>query len=240
MLETAEKRSRNRAEIQDAYKWKLDDIYSDWPSWEKALAELESRIGEYAALKGTLGKGPDQLLKAYQLNDALGQLAYTVYFFPSLKYDEDQRDNQVNGRRQQVQALMARWQEATSWLSPELLAIPLETVRKWMASHADLAQYRFAIEEVFRQQEHVLDEKGERLMSLSSRLSGAPNEAYQSLSTADAKFPDITLSTGETVTMSYGQYRAVMATNRHQPDRRAAFLAHYGTYSQSLNTYATL
>ena len=240
MLETAEKRSRNRAEIKDAYKWKLDDIYPDWSSWEKSLAELERRIGEYAALKGTLGKGPDQLLKAYRLNDALGQLAYTVYFFPSLKYDEDQRDNQVNGRRQQVQALMARWQEATSWLSPELLAIPLETVRKWMTSSSDLAQYRFAIEEVFRQQEHVLDEKGEHLMSLSSRLSGAPNEAYQSLSTADAKFPDITLSTGETVTMSYGQYRAVMATNRHQPDRRAAFLAHYGTYSQSLNTYATL
>ena len=104
----------------------------------------------------------------------------------------------------------------------------------------DLAQYRFAIEEVFRQQEHVLDEKGERLMSLSSRLSGAPNEAYQALSTADAKFPEITLSTGEKVTMSYGQYRAVLATNRHQPDRRAAFLAHYGTYSQSLNTYASL
>ena len=240
MLETVEKRSRNRAEIKDDYKWNLDDIYPAWSSWEKALAELERRIGEYAALKGTLGKGPDQLLKAYQLNDALGQLAYTVYFFPSLKYDEDQRDNQINGRRQQVQALMARWQEATSWLSPELLAIPLETVRTWMKSRADLAQYRFAIEEVFRQQEHVLDEKGERLMSLSSRLSGAPNEAYQSLSTADAKFPEITLSTGETITMSYGQYRAVMATNRHQTDRRAGFLAHYGTYQQSLNTYATL
>ena len=240
MLETAERRSRNRADIGDAYKWRLDDIYADWPAWESALAELERRIGEYAALKGTLGQGPGQLLAAYRLNDALGQLAYTVYFYPSLKYDEDQRDNQVNARRQQVQALMARWQEATSWLSPELLTIPHATVRRWMDANPDLALYRFAIDEVFRQQEHVLDEKGERLMSLSSRLSGAPNEAYQALSTADAKFPEITLSTGERVTMSYGQYRAVLATNRHQPDRRAAFLAHYGTYSQSLNTYASL
>ena len=119
---------------------------------------------------------------------------------------------------------MARWQEATSWFSPELLTIPLETVRGWMDANADLAVYRFAIEEVYRQQEHVLDEQGERLMSLSSRLSGAPNEAYLALSTADAKFPEVTLSTGETVTMSYGQYRAVLATNRNQADRRAAFL----------------
>jgi oligoendopeptidase F len=40
--------------------------------------------------------------------------------------------------------------------------------------------------------------------------------------------------------MSYGQYRAVLATNRSQPDRRAAFLAHYGTYANSINTYASL
>src|SRR5262245_28710647 len=240
MLAAPETRTRNRAEITDAYKWRLDDIYPDWATWESALAELERRIGEYAALKGTLGSGPGQLLAAYQLNDSLGQLAYKVYFFPSLKYDEDQRDNQVNARRQQVQALMARWQEATSWLSPELLTIPLEKVRGWMNATPDLAVYRFAIEEVYRQQEHVLDEKGERLMSLSSRLSGAPNEAYQALSTADAKFPEVTLSTGETVTASYAQYRAVLATNRRQSDRRAAFLRPYGTFGKNINTYASL
>ena len=139
-----------------------------------------------------------------------------------------------------MQALLARWQQATSWLSPEILTIPLETVRAWMNESADLAVYRFALEEIFRLQEHVLDERGEQLLSLSSRLSGAPNEAYQALSVADAKFPTITLSTGQEVTLSYGQYRAVLATNRNQADRRAAFLGHYGTYSSSLNTYATL
>src|SRR5262245_7524932 len=236
MLAAPETRTRNRAEITDAYKWRLDDIYPDWTTWESALAELERRIGEYAGLKGTLGSGPGQLLAAYQLNDSLGQLAYKVYFFPSLKYDEDQRDNQVNARRQQVQALMARWQQATSWFSPELLTIPLETVRGWMASNAELAVYRFVLEEVYRLQEHVLDERGEQLLSLSTQLSSAPNEAYLALSTADAKFPDVTLSTGERVTMSYGQYRAVLATNRNQADRREAFLAHYGTYQASLNT----
>ena len=231
---------RTRAEVEDAHKWNLADIYPDWETWDRARAELERRIEEYAALKGTLGQGPDRLLAAYRLNDELGQLAYTAYFFPSLKYDEDQRDNAVNARKQQIQALLARWQQATSWFSPELLTIPIEKVRRWLDANPDLALYRFAIEEVFRLQEHVLDEQGERLLSLSSRLSSAPNETYSALSTADAKFPDVALSTGETVTMSYGQYRAVLATNRHQPDRRQAFLAHYGTFQTNLNTYASL
>jgi oligoendopeptidase F len=233
-------RSRNRLEIDDEHKWKLDDIYADWESWDAGRKELERRIDEYAALKGTLAQGPDRLLAAYRLNDDLGQLAHKVYFFPSLKYDEDQRDNAVNARRQQVQALLARWQQATSWLSPELLTIPLTTVRQWLDATPALSVYRFAIEEVFRLQEHVLDERGERLLSLSNRLAGTPSDTYAALSTADARFPQVTLSTGETVTMSYGQYRAVLATNRNQADRRQAFLAHYGTYATNLNTYAAL
>ena len=232
--------SRNRSDIATEFTWNLADIFPSWEAWDEARKTLESRIDEYAALKGTLSQGGDRLLSAFHLNDALGKLAYTVYFFPSLKYDEDQRDNSINARRQQVQALMARWQEATAWFNPELLAIPLDTVRGWMDASADLAVYRFAIEEVYRLQEHVLDEDGERLLSLSSRLSGAPNEAYGALSTSDAKFPEVELSTGEKVTVSYGQYRAVLAMNRNQADRRAAFLGHYGTYHQSINTYATL
>jgi oligoendopeptidase F len=233
-------RSRQRADIDGKYKWNLDDIYPDWPAWNEARKTLERRIGEYAELKGTLAQGPDRLLAAFVLNDELGQLAYKVYFYPSLRYDEDQRDNEINARRQQVYALMARWQQATSWFSPELLSIPLDTVRGWLESSTALTPYRFAIEEVFRQQEHVLDEKGERLMSLAARISGAPAEAYQALSTADAKFPEVALSTGVTVTMSYSQYRAVLATNRNQHDRREAFLGHYSTYKTNLNTYASL
>ena len=240
MSTTAPPRPRNRAEIAEHHKWDLTDIYPDWPAWDEARTELDQRINEYAALKGTLAVGPDRLLATMRLNDVLGQLAYKVYFYPSLKYDEDQRDNGVNARKQQIQALMARWQQATSWFSPELLAIPLETVRRWLDADPDLNVYRFAIEEVYRQQEHVLDEKGERLLSLSSRLSSAPGDSYLALSTADAKFPEVTLSTGEKVTMSYSQYRAVLATNRSQHDRRASFLGHYGTYEKSLNTYASL
>jgi oligoendopeptidase F len=233
-------RPRNRADIDDAHKWRLDDIYPDWATWAADVAAIEAGIAAYATIKGTLASGADQLLAAFQLNDRLGQLAYKVFFFPSLRYDEDQRDNDVNARRQQVQALMARWQQAASWINPELLTIPLETVRAWMQENAALAVYRFAIEEVYRQQAHVLNEQGEHLLSLAGQISSSPGEAYQALSTADAKFPEVELSTGERVVMSYGQYRAVLATSRHQPDRRAAFLGHYGTFGASLNTYASL
>ena len=233
-------RTRRREEIPGRFKWNLGDIFSDWNEWETAYKQLESGIEKYAALKGTLASGPERLLEAFKLSEDLGQLAYRVWYFPSLRYDEDQRDNAVNAKRQQVQILFARWKQAESWFNPELLQIPLETVRAWMDRSTPLRLYRFAIEDLYRQQEHVLDEAGERLMSLSSRLSSSPNESYWALSTADAKFPRITLSTGEEVTVSYGQYRAILATRREQSDRAAAFKALHETYQGNLNTYATL
>ncbi|MGH9410303.1 MAG: oligoendopeptidase F [Vicinamibacterales bacterium] len=232
--------SRTRADIPDRFKWNVGDIFESWDGWEAAYQQLDGGIEQYAALKGTLAGGPANLLRAFQLSENLGQLAYRVWYYPSLQYDEDQRNNTINAKRQQVQILFARWKHAESWFSPELLKIPLDAVREWMSGTPALELYRFAIENLYRQQEHVLDEAGERLMSLASRLASSPNDAYWSLSTADAKFPTITLSSGEQVTVSYGQYRAILATRRDQADREKAFTALHETYQASLNTYASL
>jgi oligoendopeptidase F len=108
-----------------------------------------------------------------------------------------------------------------------------------MAANTDLALYRFAIEDLYRQQEHVLDEKGEHLLSLASRFSSTPNDAYAALSTADFKHPTIHLSTGN-VTLTYGQYRAILATNRSQADRVLAYSEFHKLFAATVNTYASL
>ena len=85
-----------------------DGHLSDWEEWEASYKELDAGIDRYAALKGTLARGAERLLAAFRLSEELGQLAYRVWYFPSLRYDEDQRDNSVNARRQQVQILFAQ------------------------------------------------------------------------------------------------------------------------------------
>ena len=69
-------------------------------------------------------QAPDRLLAAMKLSDDIGQLSYKVWYFASLKYDEDQRDNEINARRQQVQILFAKASQASAWFNPELLDDP--------------------------------------------------------------------------------------------------------------------
>jgi len=231
---------RSREEIPSRYKWELGAICRSWDEWTGDYRRLEAAVESFTARQGTLAQGPDRLLAAYRAMDAMGALSYRVWYFASLQYDQDQRDNTINARRQQVQILFARQQQASSWFNPELLAIPLETIRGWLDANADLAVYRFAIESLFHEQEHVLDEKGERLLSWSGRFNSVPHDTYAALSTADVKFAAITLTTGERVTLTYGRYRAVLETSRVQEDRAAAYRAFHGAYADNQNTYAAL
>ena len=60
---------------------------------------------------------------------------------------------------------------------------------------------------------------------IAGRFNSVPHDSYAALTTADMKFPSITLSSGEQVTLTYGQYRALLETNRRQEDRAAAYRA---------------
>jgi len=229
-----------RDAIPDRYKWDLTSICATWDDWSTGYKRLDDAIAAFTAFQGTLAQGPNRLLAAFKAMDEMGELSYRVWYFASLQYDEDQRNNDINARRQQVQILFARQQQASSWFNPELLAIPLETVRGWLAANSDLATYRFAIESLFHEQQHVLDEQGERLMSFAGRFNSVPYDSYSALTTADVKFSSLTLSNGNKITLTYGQYRALLETNRNQDDRAAAYRAFHQTFADSQNTYAAL
>ena len=229
-----------RSEVPSQYQWDVTDICRDWDEWTRAYEQLDAAIEAFPKLQGTLSSGPEAVLAAYRAMDAMGAQAYRVWYFAALQYDQDQRDNATNARRQQVQILFARQQQAGAWFNPELLAIPLDTVRRWMDGNADLAVYRFAVESLFHEQEHVLDEDGERLLSYAGRFDSVPHDSYSALATADAKYPTITLSTGETMTVTYAQYRRLLETNRNQQDRAAAYRAFHGMYADYQNTHASL
>ncbi|MBK8480774.1 MAG: oligoendopeptidase F [Proteobacteria bacterium] len=232
--------SRKREAIDARYRWDLSAIFSDWSAWETGCSALEAQLGEYGGLSGTLSQGPAALLQALELADSIGQLAYRVWYYPGLMFDQDQRENAIDARRQRAQWLLARSSEASAWFNPELLTIPRATLEGWLTEQAPLQRYRFALFEVYRQQEHVLDQAGEQLLALGTQLASAPDEAYAALATADMRFPTLRLSTGEEAVITPGRYRALLAQSRDQGDRAAAFRAHYGCYEPQLNTYAAL
>ncbi len=228
-----------RDEIPAEYKWNLNDIYKNWDEWEAGLQKLQKITDEIVGYQGKLKESPDNLLKVEKLIDDWKILAYKVYTFALLTRDSDTRNQEMNAKLQQAQIMFSKFNTTTSWINPEMLQIPWETMKKWLEDSA-FKPYRFGIEDLYRQQAHVLDESKETLLSYFARFNQAPRDIYTNLSTADVDFPTITLSNGDKIQVTNGNYSRVLATNYNQEDRKNTFEAHYGVYKANENTYAAI
>ncbi|MCK5378937.1 MAG: oligoendopeptidase F, partial [Acidobacteria bacterium] len=232
--------TRVRAEIPEQYTWDLSAIYPNWEAWEKDLVVLQDLMDLYQGFKGTLAEGPDRILAASKLSDEMGQLAYKVYRYPALQQQQDTSDNTIQARLGQVQVTFVKFNQATAWFTPELLAIPEETMQQWLDETAELAPYRFGLEETYRQQTHVLDEAGEQLMAYSGGFTSTPGDTYNSLANADVQFPDFSHSNGDQLTASHAIYNSGIRSYRNQADREAVFKAHFTVWDDFANTYASI
>lgn len=229
-----------RERIAPEYRWDFRPIYPDWAAWDSDMARVDGLVAAFVARRGTLGRGPQALLEACQARDAAARLADRLYNYAQLQHDVDTRDQAVGGRLQRVTALVARIEADTAWFQPELLALPKAQVDAWVAATPALAPYAYGIASSFRQQAHVLDAQGERLLSLAGPVGRAPTDAYGELSTSDIKFPSVTTSDGRSVVLTPGAYGALLEHEPSQAVRARAAAAHVGAYGAQANTYAAL
>lgn len=239
-MTTSTARSLRREEMDSRFQWRPEHIFPDVESWEQAFLRLESSVETLAECRGTLGESPSSLLRVLRLHDEVSEASYRVWWYPSLLHDQDTRDNEMAGRRQRVSGLFARAQTASSWLAPEIVAVGAETLAMWLDENEDLGLYRFALEDILRQSEHILDESQEKLLSFAAPVGDAVRESYGMLANADIRFPEIELSDGEKVQLTYQRYYTLLSTRREQADRRAAFEGLYDAFAASGNTFASL
>ena len=232
--------TRIRAEIPAEFRWDFTAIYPSWAAWEEDMKRLDAKMDAFVALKGTLAQGPAQLLKAYLAADDIGKLQYRLYRYPQLQRDVDTRDQAVAARFQRMAAVFAKFDTASAWFAPELLSLPEATVVGWIAQTPGLGPYRFTILDEYRRKAHVLDDSGERLLSLARPSSGTAGNVYQELATSDIRFPTLRLEDGKDIVLTPGNYAALLQSSRSQADRGKAAAAHVGTYGATANTFAAI
>ncbi|WP_205628874.1 hypothetical protein, partial [Acinetobacter baumannii] len=87
--------------------------------------------------------------------------------------------------------------EKTAWFTPELLAIPREKIKRYLAQK-EFAPYKVFIEDVERTKPHTLNKEMEELLAQFSPLGQNPESVYSSLS-KDVKFPKIKDEAGKEV-----------------------------------------
>jgi len=242
IIKPLEKESKvlKRSEIDNKYKWNMNDFYSDWSEWDRELEELKVMMKEIPQYKGKIKEDSKKFIELIQLEEKMGRLLDKLYVYVYMLKDLDSKDETSSVKLQEIQSVYTEYSVSAAWITPEILEIPQVTMEKWIEENPELKDQRFGLMEIYRLQGHVLDEGKEKLLSYYGQYMGAPHDIYAELSISDMKWNEVKLSDGYEGPVTNGVYSKVLATNRNQEDRKKAFEALYGAFNNNKNTYGAI
>ncbi len=213
------------------YEWDLTEIYPDLAAWEEALAEVNQRIEDLPDYRGTLGQSSAAMLEALRAYSDTNKEAARVYVYTSLQRDADQREPDAQARFNRSRVMYSNFEEATSWISPELLEIGESRIEQYLNEEPALADFDFLLGDALRQEPHTLSQEVENILAQASMVLSSPEQIYGNYANADIPWPTVTLSEGNEVTLNqagYSLWRA--APNRD--DRKLVFDTFWGAWNQ--------
>lgn len=221
-------KNKERKEIPSAHQWDLAPLFPDDAAWEVLYREIEGDIPRYASFRGTLDTSAAALKDAVVFDLSLSRRIDRCYVYAHLKSDEDKTDQHYLGFMDRMMNLVQRAAEASSWMMPEIMAIPMDVMERYRADSV-LAEYRFYLEKMLRNREYTLNESEERILALSREVGGAAHDVFSQLDNADMKYGTIKDATGAERELTHGNFITFLM-NQDRSVRQRAFEQYYAQY----------
>lgn len=234
-----EKKIPVRSEADPKYTWALEDVYANNDLWKADLEKARALPAQLAAYKGHLGDSAQKLLEFLQLGDGISVLFDSLYGYAQRRSDEDTANSLYQGMTSQAMSAMVAVDAASSFETPELLAIPDDKLEQFYKDEPALETYRLALTRIRNKRAHILSDAEEKLLAAAGEMSQAPDSVYSVFADADLKFPAATDKDGNSHPVTHGTYIPLM----HSADRvlrKSAFESLYSVYGQFRNTAAAL
>jgi oligoendopeptidase F len=232
---TVENTIKSRKEISAQHKWRLEDIYPGNNDWEQDFTEAEKMIGDVISFQGRVGESADNLQACLEVSERMERLLEKLYVYARMRRDEDNADSFYQGMFSRIEDLGIEAAGAASFMVPEISSLGEGIVERFMEENKKLAVYKHYFSELFRQKEHILSAKEEKLLAMSADLSISTKNVFTMLNNADIKFSSIKDENGVEVEVTKGRYGRLMESSDRRV-RQDAFKSLYDSYRKMLNT----
>ncbi len=233
------KKIRTREEIPMEDKWAVEDLYPSDEAWEEALAGIAAKKDDAAAFAGKLGQS-GEILYNYLYQDEMTDVTISRLANYCMRcHDVDTRNPVYQAMSGKFMSVMVAMRTASSFVTPEIMAIPDETLERFYAECPALERYRRMLTDLRRGKEHTLSAAEEKLLAAASEVTGAPSDIFGAFANADLKFPNAVDSQGKEHPLSNGSYGRYMDSD-DRTLRKSAFQQMYSTVGGFKNTAAAL
>lgn len=222
----------------DKDNWRLEDLYQNQEQWERDLRQVEGLLEDVEEFRGKLGESADAFFGTLDLSTQIQELMVKVYSYARMKQDEDNSNPLAQAIFGRAAALLTRMETALSFIAPEILALPDDTISNFRQDHR-FSAYSHYLDDLLRQKPHTLSSEEEQVVARTGEITRTPDEIFKMLNNADLTFPVIRDDEGKEIEITKGNFIRLMQ-NKSRRVRHDAFHALYGTYQKLENTFAAV
>jgi len=228
-----------REEQKKEDTWALEDLYINDDAWKSDGVRLQFAIEQMEEYDGHLQESAHMLLQCLKAYEDVNCLMEAYYVYANQRYHQDTANSYYQGFAGEAEIKMNLLEAAVSYMVPQILKIPQEKLKEFYEEEPELLEYRLFIENIQRQKEHTLDEKGEQMLASANEMAKGASNIYSMFNNADIRFADITDEKGEKVPLTQGRFISFMES-RDRKVRQEAFTSLYAAYRQNINTIAAM
>ena len=230
---------RTRDQIPQEDTWALEDLYPSDESWEQALSALTARQAEAAAFAGKLGESGETLCAFLHLVEDVDGQSELLANYAMRKADQDTRNAAYQAMVGKLMGVLTAVSAAFSFATPEIMAIPEETLEGFYKAAPGLERYRRYLNNERRRREHTLSAAEERLLAAAGEMANAPETVFGAFLNADMRYPDAVDSEGKPHALSQSTF-VPLEESGDRALRKSAYENLYNTLGGMRNTAAGL
>ena len=226
------KQIKKRAEIDAQWKWDLTHIYPSDEAWETALQQMVAQVEAFAVRQGHIAENPKGAIRAFF---AIQEKLNRVFSYAFLRQETDNADTTAQGIKSKAMGAMVKCQTVLSFLEPELLSLPDETLADLQAA-PDMTDYSEYLRGLIRSKPYTLSPAEERLLAMMGEMEQAPDNIFSMLSSVDMTFPDVTLPDGSKQPLSESTLSNFLHQDNQDVRRQAweGIMSSYGKFGSTI------
>lgn len=232
------KEEKIRSEIEDKYKWDLTPIYKTEDEWKKDYEEVKNEIEKVKDLKNTFLKDGKELYKFLVYDEGVSRKLEKLYYYAHLNYDSNTLDEKYKVMNNMVTDLFSRYDELSSYVTPEILKLDKEKLDSFYKDEPKLKDYKFNIDDIYRFKKHTLSEDQEKILSNLSKCLSNPEETYEALTDSDFDYDYITDEDGNKVKFNESNYSIFIKSKDRNVRKKAFEMLHekYASYKRTITS----
>lgn len=230
---------RNREDIDDKYKWRIEDIYEKDEFWENDL-ELYKKLGDKIySYKGKVILNADNLYEVLKLNEKFLRIGEKLNMYARKKYQQNMRISKDKELLNKFKIIENKINDKLVFYNIELMELNNKKLNEYIKERVELAEYKFYFENILKDKKYILSEAEEKILNLSKLLLKEPFKIFEMYTNVDIKFLKIIDLEGNKINITKGNFgKLIKSENRDI--RKKAFQSYFGAYEKNKTTLAEM